>query len=141
MAGEIGYGLSVLVSDAFPAATPTNVVGEVVNVTPPNVTRDIIDVTSSSSLNMTREFIAGLIDPGEVSIEINWLPGSATDVLLRGISAERNPRTWRIIWTQMTPDQQITFTAFLTGYERNSPMDDKMTATLTLKATGVSAWV
>lgn len=136
MSGEIGYGVELRVSDAFPAVNPTNLVGNVLDVTPPSPTRDIIDVTSSSSPGMAREFIAGLIDYGEASIELNWNPGDATDVLLRGISVERNPRTWRMTWTQMNPDVVITFQGFLTGYERNSPMADKMSATLTLKVTG-----
>lgn len=140
MSGEIGYGVTLHVSDAFPAVTPTNLLGNVIDTTPPNPTRDIIDVTSSSSLNMAREFIAGLIDYGEVTIEMNWLPGDSTDALLRGIALERNPRTWKLTWTQMTPDVTCTFAAFLTGYERNSPMADKMTATLTLKVTGEPVW-
>jgi hypothetical protein len=140
MSGEIGYGVTLHVSDAYPAVTPTNLVGNVMDLTPPNPTRDIIDVTSSSSATMAREFIAGLIDYGEASIEMNWLPGDAADVLLRGISVERSPRTWRMTWTQMTPDVTCTFEAFLTGFERNSPMADKMTATLTLKVTGAPVW-
>jgi hypothetical protein len=67
---------------------------------------------------------------------MNWDPGSAADTLLRGISLERLPRTYQMRWTQMTPDVTITFAGYLTAYERSSPMDDKMTATVTLKVTG-----
>lgn len=133
---EIGYGVELRVSDAAPATTPTNLIGQIMDVTPPSPTRDIIDVTSSSSPNMAREFIAGLIDYGEASFQMNWEPGSAADTLLRGISLERLPRTYQMRWTQMTPDVTITFAAFLTGYERASPMADKMEATVTLKVTG-----
>lgn len=140
MSGEIGYGVTLSVSDAYPAVTPVNSIGNVTNVTPPNPTRDIVDITSSSSANMAREFIAGLIDYGEASIELNWMPGDAVDVLLRGVAMERNPRTWKLIWTQMTPDVSCTFAAFLTGFERSSPMDDKMSGTLTLKVTGAPVW-
>lgn len=140
MSGEIGYGVTLMVSDANPAVTPINLIGNVTNVTPPNPTRDIVDTTSSSSPNMAREFIAGLIDYGEASIEVNWMPGDAADVLLRAIGIERSPRTWRLNWTQMNPDVTCTFLAFLTGFERSAPMDDKMTGTLTLKVTGAPVW-
>lgn len=133
---EIGYGVELRVSDAAPATTPTNLVGQIMDVTPPSPTRDIIDVTSSSSPNMAREFIAGLIDYGEASFQMNWDPGSAADTLLRGISLERLPRTYQMRFTQMTPDVTITFAAFLTSYERAAPMAEKMEATVTLKVTG-----
>lgn len=140
MSGEIGYGVTLAVGDAYPAVTPTTTIGNVTNVTPPNPTRDIVDVTSASSPNMAREFIAGLIDYGEASIEVNWNPGDAADVLMRAVALERSPRTYRLTWTQMNPDVTCTFQAFLTGFERSTPMDDKMTGTLTLKVTGAPVW-
>lgn len=136
MSGEIGYGVTLQVSDAYPAVTPTNSIGNVLDVTPPSATRDIIDITSSSSANMAREFIAGLIDYGEASMEINWMPGDAADVLLAAITLERQPRTWKLSFTQVSPTRTITFAGFLTAFERSAPMADKMTATLTIKVTG-----
>ena len=133
---DIGYGVSLLVSDVSPATTPTNAIGTIMSFTPPSPTRDIIDVTSSSSANMAREFVAGLIDYGESSFEMLWDTGSATDALLRGITLERAPRTYRATFSQYTPARTITFLAYLTGYERSAPMEDKMTATVTLKVTG-----
>lgn len=138
---DIGYGVELRVSDAFPATSPTNLIGQVMDVTPPSPTRDIIDVTSSSSPNRSREFIAGLADFGEFSCEMNWEPGSATDTLLRSISLEANPRTWRIVFTQMTPDAPIQFVGYVTAYERSAPMADKMTASLTIKVTGAPTYV
>lgn len=133
---NIGYGVTLAVSDAAPAVDPINVIARVTNFTPPSGTRDIIDVTSSDSPNMTREFIAGLIDPGEASMEIIWDIGTTTDVLLSALLEERAPRTWRATFTQYTPAKTITFTAFLTGFEPDAPLEDAMKASLTLKVTG-----
>lgn len=133
---DIGYGVELRVSDAAPAITPTNVIGEIMDVSPPSPTRDIIDVTSSSSPNMAREFIAGLIDYGEAAFEMNWDPGSTADNLLRVISLERLPRTYQMRFTQMTPDITITFAGYLTAYTRSAPMAEKMTASVTIKVTG-----
>lgn len=137
---DIGYGVSLLVSDVSPATTPTNAIGTIMSFTPPNPTRDIIDVTSSSSANMAREFVAGLIDYGESSFEMLWDTGSTTDALLRGITLERAPRTYRATFSQYTPARTITFQAYLTGYERSAPMEDKMTASITLKVTGAPVY-
>lgn len=133
---DIGYGVTLAVSDASPATSPINAIGAIMSFTPPSPSRDIIDTTSSSSANMAREFIAGLIDYGEASFDMLWDTGNATDVLLRGISLERAPRTYRASFTQYSPTRTITFLAYLTNYERNAPFDDKMTATVTLKVTG-----
>lgn len=133
---NIGYGVTLAVSDVFPATSPVNTIGDVMNFTPPSPSRDIIDATSSSSPNMTREFLAGLVDPGEATFELIWDLGDSKDILLRGISVERNPRTYRATFSQYSPVRTVTFQAFLTNYERNAPMDDKMMATVTLKVTG-----
>lgn len=137
---NIGYGITLAVSNAAPAVDPTNVIGDVMNFTPPSPTRDIVDVTSSSSANMTREFIAGLVDPGEATFELVWDLGDAKDVTLRAISIERTPRTYRATFNQYSPVRTVTFVAFMTGYERATPLDDKMTATVTLKVTGAPVY-
>lgn len=137
---EIGYGITLYVSDAAPDTTADNVVAGVMTVTPPSPSRDIIDVTTSDSAGMAREFIAGMIDYGEVKADIVWVPGDAADVLLRTISLERAPRTYKIVWTQLNPDVSITFAGFLTAFERNSPLDDKMTASITIKVTGAPSY-
>lgn len=133
---NIGYGITLAVSDAAPAVTPTNAIGNITGFTPPSATRDIVDVTSSSSPDFAREFIAGLIDYGEASAEMIWDLGTTADVLLRSLLIEREPRTWRATFSQYTPAKTITFEAFLTGYEPDAPMEDKMTASITLKVTG-----
>ena len=133
---DIGYGVSLLVSDVSPAVTPINSIGAIMSFTPPNPTRDIIDITSSNSLNFAREFIAGLIDYGEASAGMLFDINSSADALLRVILLERLPRTWRATFSQYTPARTVTFQAFLTGYEKDVPLEDKMTATLTLKVTG-----
>ena len=135
---NIGYGVTLAVSDVFPATTPSNTIGDIMNFTPPNPTRDIIDVTSSSSPNMTRESIAGLIDNGEASFEMLWDLGDAKDILLRSISVERNPRTYRASFSQYTPARTITFQAFLTGYARVRRFSDIELAALPVLARGAA---
>lgn len=133
---DIGYGVTLSVSDASPAVTPINTIGTILSFTPPNITRDIIDITSSSSANFAREFIAGLIDYGEAGFEMLWDINNTADALLRTISLERTPRTYRATFAQYTPARTITFLGYLTGYERDAPLEDKMMATVTIKVTG-----
>ncbi|WP_447411788.1 phage tail tube protein, partial [Clostridium perfringens] len=72
-------------------ATPTNFVdvGEVTSITPPSDTDDMVDATHTQSPNRTREFIAGLTDPGECSFEMNFVPGSPSDILIQDAKGKR----------------------------------------------------
>lgn len=111
--------------------------GEVFNITPPSFTQDQIDVTHMQSENRIREFIDGLVDPGEASFEMNYIPGSDSDNVLLAllqlpIGTSRR-RSCRIIYPN---DFLDTFDANLQTYEPTVPTDDKMTATVTFKVTG-----
>ncbi|NDK37128.1 phage tail tube protein, partial [Rhodovulum sulfidophilum] len=46
--------------------------------------------------NRTKEFRPGLLDPGECSVTMNWIEGSATDNLLIGLKASGNVRQIRV---------------------------------------------
>lgn len=129
---DIGHGTTLEYAhpdtpEAFTA------MGEITNVTPPPMTRDVIDATHMQSPDRWREYIAGLRDGGEMSIDLNFVPGSTTDVFLVNSQIENFPRPYRITY----PDGSVeTFDAFNVGYERGVPVDDKMTGTATFKVTG-----
>lgn len=142
---QIGFGSTLEVSDAtettVAASTAAITIGELIAVSPPQVTKDIIDTTHMGSANTAREFIAGLIDYGEASFEINYNPNDTTDAELQTIELERLWREYQITFTK--PDASevtCTFKAIMTGVERSTPMDDKATASITLKVTGAPAW-
>lgn len=127
----IGYGGLLEISDDN-GATWTEI-AEVFNMTPPSNSVDIIDATHMQSPNRDREFILGLNDPGECSMEMNFVPGSATDVFLLAIKAAYERVKCRITW----PNAVIwAFDGLLTAYEASAPTDDRMTATITFKVTG-----
>lgn len=94
----------------------------------PNPTFDDIDVTTFDSPARAREYIAGLSDNGEVSLTILHVPGSTLDTMLRGALGSN-------VQLQLTENGGTAETHEVTvkGYERNIPMDDRMTAVLTLR--------
>ncbi len=106
---------------------------EVFDITPPNDTVDEVDATHMQSPNRTREFIPGLIDPGEASFEMNFVPGSPSDLLIAEIktAGER-------VRCRLTFPNGVTwkFSGWVSGYEPAVPTDDKMTATVTWRVTG-----
>lgn len=131
----IGYGTRFLMA-ATPAAAALTKLAEVTSVTLPNEQVAEVEVTHYESPGRTREFIPGLNDAGEITVEINWVPGSDTDDLIVAAKADGKVRTMRIVTPADDTSQMYTFPGFVRGFERTAPMDDKMTATLTIRIAG-----
>lgn len=73
----IGYGTILQLSNAGSPATYTGIL-EIRSISPPDIERDMIEVTHNESPGGWKEFLGGMIDGGEVGIELNFLPGNAT---------------------------------------------------------------
>ena len=136
-AAMLGYGSRFLIESQN---SPNQYVdlGEVYDITPPSASVDQVDVTHMQSPDRRREFIDGLIDGGEVSFEMNYIPGSDADDTLNAILdtpvGQTRVRSCRIIY----PNSIVhTFDANLMSYEPTVPTDDKMTASVTFRVTGV----
>jgi predicted secreted protein len=135
----IGYGSRFQIYSGLlgsPAADWTDL-GEVYNITAPSSTVDMVDVTHMQSPGGRREFVPGLIDPGECSFEMNFIPGSDGDLILLAIldqEPSERVRNCRIVFPN---DVMWTFQANLMTYEPSAPTDDKMTANVSFKVTGL----
>lgn len=131
-----GYGTIVEVEDDSVTGGWFKL-GEVNNIDPPDDTVEDIDVTHYESPGRRREFIAGMIEGGEGTIAINWIPGNATDVYVREWKADGDTRTLRFTY----PNNQFeSFPAYPKGMTKAVPLDDKMTAELSVKMAGDVAY-
>jgi len=132
----IGYGttFSIQTNDS-PNNSPLTytALAEVFNVTPPNQQVDDVDVTHNTSPNRTREFIPGLIDPGECSFEMNFVPSSASDDRIQQLKASGEQVYMRITFPNSTT---WDFLGSVKGYEISSETEGKMTATVTVRVSG-----
>lgn len=125
---DIGYGVAIAVSRDSGANWLA--AGEVTNLTPPSLAVDKIEVTHSASPG-GREFIPGIKSIGDISLDLNFVPGSDADELWQDLWADREVVTFRITY----PEGAVwTLLAFLTSYTPASPITDKKTATVTLAA-------
>lgn len=127
MAGEDGFGTQL---QRFNGST-FETIASVTSISGPGLKRETIDVTAHDSPDGWMEFKGGLKNGGEVSADINRRPG-VHDVLVDDLDDE-DPRTYRLEWTSGTA---WTFDAILTGYEPDSPYDDKLSASLTWQLSG-----
>ncbi|MDE3797596.1 phage tail protein [Sinorhizobium meliloti] len=134
---KIGYGTIYEVWDATPSPAGFVEIAEVFSVTPGAATADRIDATHMQSPGRRREYIAGLIDSGEASFEINWVPGSASDLLLRELFESGAVVEHRITFPGAA---RVTYEASIIGFEKSVPVDDRMTATITVAVSGAETW-
>jgi len=132
MAGLDGFGAQLKRGDGagpevFTAiADPTSISG-------PGLSRETIDVTSHGSVDGWMEFLGGLKDGGEVSIDVNYDPANH-DFLVDDFE-DAAPRNYQIVFPD--PDETTwSFGAILTGFEPEAPYDDKLAASLTFKVSG-----
>ncbi|MDX0410117.1 phage tail tube protein [Sinorhizobium medicae] len=136
-AAAIGWSTTYEIWDASLTTPAFAFVAEVNSVTPGAAEVDRIDATHMQSPNRRREYIAGLIDNGEASFEMNFVPGSASDVLIRGLLDSGASVQHRITFPN---GHRVTYNAVITGYEKEIPVDDKMTATVTVAVSGAETW-
>lgn len=130
---RIGYGTTL---EIFHGGVFVEV-AEVTNITPGEATTDRVEATHMKSPDRRREYITGLIDSGEATFDINWIPGSATDLLLRDLFTSGDVVNHRITWSNGV---SLTYEASLIGFSKATPIDDRMTATITVAVSGAETW-
>lgn len=134
-----GKGAKFWLWDSSLATPALRKVAEVLSITPPSATRDTIDTTTHDSTGDYREFITSLIDAGEATILVNHNPGSVDDLAIQGAFADGDVIGFAIDLNKPgSPTQQRTSgSCVVSGYApADVVIDDKMTATLTLKVSG-----
>jgi hypothetical protein len=132
----LGYGIVYEIASADSPGT-WDELGEVTDIELPSDETEEVDVTHYQSLDRTREFLAGLINPGEASFTINWIPGNATDLILRALRVSGDTRQHRITFSSGV---SVTFPAFIKGYAPSAPIDDRLSAQFTIKKAGAEVW-
>lgn len=132
MAGLDAFGTELSRSDMVPASPVFTAIANVLDITPPSLERETIDVTTHGSPDAWKEYIGGLKDGGEVSLEINYDPREHD--LLEGDFGDVVPRDYKVTWPGTLGSW--AFSAVMTGFAVTAPHDDKLGGTLTFKVTG-----
>ncbi len=129
----IGYGATIrLGRGADP--TWTGLVG-IGDFDLPTSEADEVDNTSHSSPGRAKEYGAGMLDNGTMSVPLDYIPDTEQDILLRVLN-----RTGEIIQIEITPAGAQTpdvYAGFVRSYGRTAPVQGKSTATLVLRINGV----
>jgi len=113
----------------------SNDIAEATNIQFSGQSVDMLDVSNHDSTNEFREFIAGLIDGGEITFEANFKSTDTTgQIALHTDFQAKTSRTCQLT----LPDSlgNISGTAWCTKYDFSFPHDGEATISVTIKYTG-----
>jgi len=114
---------------------PELAIGELVNINGVPVSQDAVDVTSHGSTSGYREFVAGLLDAGEVSFEGNHIAANAGQ---QRIFTHLTARDNREMVINMPDGSEWQFGALCTGFgAAGAPVDGKLDFSGAFKLSGV----
>jgi hypothetical protein len=137
---RIGWGGKIYLSTDN---TEANLVQlqEVTDCTFPSDEVDEVEATHLQSPGRRREYISGLIDGGEVTVNMNYVPGGATDLLLTAAKEAGTTRKVRFVIPSDdgtgSADWNIVTSGFVKKYAPDGMTPgEKISATATLRITG-----
>jgi predicted secreted protein len=120
-------------------ATSGTLIAQITNISGPGLSADTIDVTAHDSTGGYRNFLQGLKDGGEITLDINYDPAGATHKNASGGLLYAFDQGTQDNYALVFPDAATTtwvVPAIVTGFEVGAPMDNKLSASATLKVSG-----
>lgn len=114
-------------------------IAEVLDIEGPGLKMEAEEVTSHSSTSGWKEYVGTLLEGGELSFDVNWIPGHATQSYGAGLLKDmtnRTPRNFQLV-VPAASTLTWTFGALVTEFEPDLPVEGAQRAAVTLLLTGV----
>lgn len=112
-------------------------IGEVLSIGGPSGSAPVIPVTHLTST--AAEKLMGVLDEGQVAIEVNYVASDAGQVEARTHRASRESTSCRIFFGSTT-GPSIDCSAYCTGFALNSGVNQQVRGTITLEITGACTY-
>ena len=148
MAGHSAYGTllgtatSASMLDLTTNPSSWTYIGDLTGIGGPNMSVDTIDVTAHDSTGGFREFVAGLIDGGDITFEGNLLTAAAGDEIIELAEERANvlfivkfPTSGTIVADANNREAWL-LAGSVVGFETNAPHDGKIGFSASIKLTG-----
>ena len=114
-------------------------IAELMDITSPALTRKAIETTSHNQ--SSDRYIVGVKRHSECTMSINFIPGNSTHDHLTGLQQAWDDGSRDIYQlTYPTGDKQI-FSGFITNFAVKAPVDDRLSADVSIRPTGDHDWV
>jgi len=111
-------------------------VGNIISISGPNEARDSVDISTMDSTTKFREFIPGMLDTGEVTVELNYDGTAAGTANYLNTWKTNTAATVLITLYNGTVTSSFSSSGFITALGHAIPFDGKVTQSLGLKFTG-----
>lgn len=139
---KLGYGTKLLIHDgtaiADVEAIPDGEFAEIAEITSgpdDEESTELVEVTNHQSTGNRREYIGGLIDGGDITIECNYIPTDGTHDTATGLAGLiGQTRYFRIEEPGETTGIQVP--CVVTNVGRTRPVAEAMKFNVTLKKAG-----
>ena len=116
-------------------------VAQITNLSGPALALDTVDVTAHDSTGAWEEVVPTIVRSGEVTLEINYDPSEITHDTTDGLPAAmiaQDLTDFEIVWPfPVVGGTTWEISAYVTGFEPSAPHDGKISASVTLKVSGV----
>lgn len=124
--------MAAVISTGLGITYQTGYFTEIIDFTWSGISRESIETTHFATTG-ARAFVPGtLYDAGELQVEILFDP-EVSPLTALAAAAE----TVTVTYADAAPASTMAASGFMTGFEIAAPLEDRMTATATLKLTGI----
>jgi hypothetical protein len=131
MPGIAAFGASLKIG-----GTAGTAVVNITNIDGPSLDATILDMGSHDSPSAYMEKAVGQLDAGDVTLRINWDPGTPTHAATSGLMYYYESRASEEYALEFADGTQYVFNAYVTSFSGSAPYDGKMEATVTLTIDG-----
>ena len=128
--GDFTISVATVDSPASYDAVP-----EVISISGVGQTNELIDATHFGSAG-SREYIGGLADGQEISVECNYIQNNTVQERLITDVSSKNTVNIQVVATDSSPQSSYTFAAAAIGWTINPAVDDRNTITFVWKISG-----
>lgn len=131
------FGTLFKIGDGAVTETFTTI-AELKNISGPSLSADVIDVTVHNSGTPWRRFISGLLDGGEITFDVHFVPQNATHSYSSGLLSDfvnRVKRNFQLVF----PDAGVTtwtIPGIVVNFDMNADPADALLASVTVKVNG-----
>jgi hypothetical protein len=140
--GIHGYGSTFRLYTAATAYANATTIANISSIGGPNVSRDGIDISTLASGTITKEAIPGMVDPGEITLELNY---NETDAPVLSNTTIGINQHYPVYFAINFPDAGVASTTaassfvgsgFITSLGHALDTGSKISQSVTLKLTG-----
>lgn len=133
---QIGWGSEFHLDNAAGVLTE---IGEVTGLPFAEEVADDVERTHFKSPGRRKEYVSGLIEPGDATLELNYLPGSPTDLLIAAAHRDGKVRAYKTLIPAADGGKwEITGFLYVKSRSRAVQIGDRMTMSVGVKFTGDS---